>query len=98
MDRRLELDDIFRKITSNVYYQPPENLKLVYPCIVYELDQIVMRYANNRPYDGRPRYCVTSISRDPESRITKQIATLPMCRHEKHFVNDNLHHDVFIIY
>lgn len=98
MDRRLALDEVLRGIAPNVYFQPPENLKLVYPCIVYELEQIIALYANNLPYTDRARYSVTVIDRDPESSITSQIAALPMCRHERHFVNDNLHHDVFTIY
>lgn len=98
MDRRLALDEIFRRIAPNVYFQPPENLKLAYPCIVYELEQIETFYANNVPYADYDRYSVTVIDRDPESSITRQIVALPMCRHERHFVNDNLHHDVFTIY
>lgn len=98
MDRRLALDKIFRGIAPNVYFQPPENLKLAYPCIVYELEQIETFHANNVPYADYDRYSVTVIDRDPESSITRQIVTLPMCRHERHFVNDNLHHDVFTIY
>lgn len=98
MDRRLALDETFRGIASNVYFQPPENLKLVYPCIVYGLEQIEVFHANNVPYTCCDRYSVTVIDRDPESSITRQIAALPMCRHEQHFVNDNLHHDVFSIY
>lgn len=98
MDRRLALDEIFRSLTSNVYFQPPENLKLAYPCIVYELEQIEVFYGSNIPYAGYDRYSVTVIDRDPESTITRQIAALPMCRHTQHFVSDNLHHDVFTIY
>lgn len=98
MDRRLVLDEVLRGIAPNVYFQPPENLKLVYPCIVYELEQIEVLHANNVPYAGCDRYSVTVIDRTPESSITSRIAALPMCRHERHFVNDNLHHDVFTIY
>lgn len=98
MDRRLELDGVFRGIAANVYFQPPENMKLVYPCIIYELERLEAFHANNKLYVELDRYSVTVIDRDPESDLTRQIAALPMCRHERHFVNDNLHHDVFTIY
>lgn len=98
MDRRLVLDEVFRGLTANVYFQPPENLELAYPCIIYEPEQIVALYANNLPYTNHTRYSVTVIDRDPESSITRQVVGLPMCRHDRHFVNDNLHHDVFTIY
>lgn len=98
MDRRLELDTAFRAICDHVYFQPPENLKLIYPCIIYEREQIEKRRANNRSYTLFDRYRVTVIDRDPESGIVRGIAELPMSHHDRHFVNDNLHHDVFIIY
>lgn len=98
MDRRLELDAAFRAICDHVYYQPPENLQLAYPCIVYELEQINTLYANNKPFVLLDRFSATVIDRDPESTITRQIAEFPKCRHTQHFVNDNLHHDVFMIY
>ena len=36
-----------------VYYQPPENLKLTYPCIIYETSDILSNFADNNPYHGR---------------------------------------------
>ena len=84
--------------SSNVYVQPPEGFKMTYPCIVYELDKIESIYANNKPYAHDIRYSVTVIDKDPESLIPRRIADFPMCRHERHFVNDNLHHDVFTLY
>lgn len=98
MDRRLSLDQTLRSLTDNVYFQPPENLKLRYPCILYELESMEATHANNSPYAVHYRYSLTVIDRDPESAIAGKIAQLPMCRHERHFVNDNLHHDVFTIY
>ena len=98
MDRRLSLDQTLRSLTDNVYFQPPENLKLRYPCILYELENMKATHANNSPYAVHYHYSLTVIDRDPESAIARKIAQLPMCRHERHFVNDNLHHDVFTIY
>lgn len=98
MDRRPTLDAAFRQLCEHVYFQPPESLKLTYPCIVYELDRFDTAYANNLPYVTRERFSATVIDRDPESAIARQMTALPQCRHEQHFVSDNLHHDVFTIY
>lgn len=98
MATRLELDERFRELTPNVYFQPPENLKLVYPCIVYTADRIDTLYCNNHPYVSFDRFSVTVIDRNPESAITRCIAKFPLCRHEQHYVGDNLHHDIFTIY
>lgn len=98
MDRRLTLNQLLHSCADNVYFQPPENLKLKYPCVIYELEKIEAIYANDSPYIATDRYSLTVIDRDPESAVTRKIALLPMCRHERHFVSDNLHHDVFTIY
>ena len=34
----------------HLYYQPPENVKLVYPCVIYQLASFTSRYADNLPY------------------------------------------------
>ena len=97
-----ETDDIETAIQEearrHVYFQPPEGFKLKYPCIVYELDRIETNFANNLPYLHNKRYSVTVITKDPDSEIPGLVADLPMCSHDRHFVNDNLHHDVFTIY
>ena len=51
MAGRLELQSKLEELlgTRNVYYQPPESIKIGYPAIVYFKNNIVNRYAN----DGR---------------------------------------------
>lgn len=71
---------------------------MAYPCIVYERDRIEMQHANNQPYYHRNRYSVTVIDRDPESQVPYRIAEFSECSHDRHFVSDNLHHDVFTLY
>ena len=33
---RLDLQSYLKTLTANVYFQPPENVKLNYPCIIYD--------------------------------------------------------------
>ena len=82
----------------HVYYQPPENLKLHYPCIVYELDDIQKVHADNGSYLMNHIYTLTVIDRDPDSIIREKIAELPKCSFSRSFENENLHHYVFKIY
>lgn len=84
--------------SRNVYFQPPEGFKMNYPCIVYERERIESDHASNKPYLHRKRYSVTVIDKDPESLIPDKIAAFSSCRHDQHFVSDNLHHDVFTLY
>jgi hypothetical protein len=38
MAPRLQLQTLLETLTEHVYFQPPENLKVQYPCIVYQRD------------------------------------------------------------
>ena len=49
MNRRYELQAVLEGIlgSGNVYFQPPENLKVRYDCIVYERSEIETVHADN---------------------------------------------------
>lgn len=98
MQSRFHLDDIFHEITQNVYFQPPESIKIDYPCILYELTSIDTKFADNKPYKQEKRYKVTVIDKNPDSEIPDKIGKLPMCIFDRHYTSDNLHHFVFNIY
>jgi hypothetical protein len=98
MDRRPALDAIFKAITPNVYFQPPANLQMAYPCIVYEMDNARTEFAGNRPYMYTKRYQVTVIDRDPDSVIPDTLAWLEKTTFDRHFTANNLHHSVFTLY
>ncbi len=98
--RRLEFDAILRETlgTSDVYYQPPPNKVMVYPCIVYERDNASVQYADNLPYANSQRYKVTLIDKDPDSDTIDKLTALPMSQFNRHFATSGLNHDVFVIY
>lgn len=98
MGRRLELQAIFKSITDNVYFQPPMNVHLTYPCIIYERARASVKYAGNKPYAYKKRYKVTVISNNPDDNLADEVAALPLCSHDTFFAADNLNHDVFTIY
>lgn len=95
---RLKLDNIFRSIAPNVYFQPPESMRMKYPCILYELTSIDTKFADNNPYVRKKRYKVTVIDKNPDSDIPDKIGGLPMTIFDRHYTSDNLHHFVFNIY
>ena len=82
----------------NVYFQPPESVKLDYPCIIYERSGIRNNSANNKLYLKHKSYTVTFISEDPDSEIPDKLLELPYCGFDRHFTSDNLNHDVFTLY
>jgi hypothetical protein len=100
MDRRLELQAILVELlgSDNVYFQPPPDFKMQYPCIRYERDYAKTEFADNAPFRHEKRYLVTHIARDPDSGIPDQIAELPMCVFDRFFVADGLNHDVYKLF
>jgi hypothetical protein len=100
MGTRLELQSLLETNlgTRNVYFQPPETLKMEYPCIVYKRDYAVTEFADNKPYTHTKRYSVTVIDRNPDSLIPDKIAALPMCLFVRHMTVNNLNHDIYNIY
>lgn len=98
-ENRIELDNLFREILGNdhTYFQPPESIKLRYPCIIYDRD-IRTLHADDLSYLNRCRYEVTVIAQDPDSELPLKVLGLPMCGMDRHFTSDNLHHWVFTLY
>lgn len=76
MERRLELSAIFHSLTDNVYFQEPENIQMVYPCILYKISDEDTRHANNRPYSSQDEYEVTIMDYDPDSELRKAFRAL----------------------
>lgn len=99
-DRRLQLHEVLCSIlgTRNVYFQPPESVKINYPAIVYALDDIENIYADNMLYLSPRKYTVTAITKDPDSDLPNKIAVLPMCRFNRPYKSDNLNHYNFSLY
>jgi hypothetical protein len=99
MDRRLALDEVLNSIPGvNVYYQPPESVRMKYPAIRYTRSNITTTYADNKPYLSDTSYMLTVIDKRPDSPIVKIVAALPKCRHTSHYTVNNLHHDTFTIF
>lgn len=99
-DRRLQLHEILCDIlgSRNVYFQPPESVKMKYPAIVYTRNKIDNEYADNGVYLSSREYSVTVIDEDPDSVIVDRIAQLVNCKHNQHYESENLNHDVFTIF
>lgn len=98
MGKRLDLQNLLLTLAPNVYFQPPESLKLQYPCIVYERDYRNTQFAGNRPYRSTKRYQVTVIDKDPDSGIPDAVAALPMTTFQRFFAADDLNHDIYSLY
>lgn len=85
--------------TRNVYFNPPESVKLKYPCIVYARDGVYKHNADDSMYKSKNRYTVTVIDEDPDSNLADLILQrYPMCAFDRSFVSKNLCHNVLTLY
>lgn len=101
MSRRLNLHDELLEVFGNnrVYYQPPESVKLTYPCLIYQKSSTFGRYANDKRYMGRDRYDITIISRDPDNGYAERLMEhFQYCSFSRRYVSDNLYHDALDLF
>lgn len=100
MHNRANLQDMLESIlgSRNVYYQPPASIQMKYPAIVYSRNRIENKHANNIPYVQSNSYEITVIDKRPDSNVIFELSKLPKCRHDRHYISDNLNHDVFTLY
>lgn len=99
MARRLQLHELLVSLgAKKVYFQPPANISMEYPCIVYQRDSADNIFADDTQYRYTQRYMVTVIDRNPDSEIVERMTKLPLCTFNRHFASGDLNHDVFNLY
>jgi hypothetical protein len=85
--------------SNQVYFQPPETVKMKYPSIVYDLYRINQRFADDSNYHIMPGYSVTIIDWTNDlDWMNKMLSTFPYCSLERTYNADNLVHYSFILY
>lgn len=95
MDRRLILHNSLKKIVPRVYFQPPESIRLEYPCIVYRRVSGNTIFADNEMYNFKIRYTIVLMDMNPDTIYLEKIAALPGCNYSTHYTSDGIYHDVF---
>lgn len=100
MGSRVELQTLLEATlgSRNVYFQPPESLKINYPAIVYNIDDRPTYFADDNPYIVRKRYKVIVIDKNPDSIIPDKVGSLKACKFTTTYVKDNLHHNVYNLF
>lgn len=99
MGDRLDLHGILKLFANNVYFQPPSNIRLVYPCIVYAKTGKDTVNANNQTYTSRQQYQLTVIDENPDSKIADNIqSALLMCAVSAYYTRDNLNHTTLTLH
>lgn len=95
---RRDFHNRLERLGCRAYFQPPSNVSMGYPCIVYELDRIVKKRADNGVYLKTWRYLVKLITKNPDDPMVDALASMVHSEFERHYTIDTLNHFVFSIY
>lgn len=97
---RLDLQTLLEEIlgSRNVYFQPPPNVKLKYPCIIYDFAKFQTTKADNKDYLRDKRYDLILVHTDPDNDIVEKLEDLTYCDLDRVFKSDNLYHYAFTIF
>lgn len=83
--------------SAEVYMDPPENLKMRYPAIVYTRTDVRQQYADDGVYLCSDKYEIVVVSRTPMHPATTKLLQTARVRFNKHYVVNGLHHDVMTL-
>lgn len=101
MDNRLLLHSELEELTDNLYHQPPSNIKLKYPCIIYSRGGKRDIYADDELYLTHRQWSIMVINEDPDecSRIADVIhESFEYCSLNQYYTMDSLNHATLTLY
>lgn len=99
-DRATLHDELYLILGSrNVYFNPPESVRMQYDAIRYNLSGKDLKHANNKVYRITNKYEGVVITRDPDTTIPDELLShFEMCSFGRPYVADNLNHYPFTLY
>ena len=100
MGSRADLQTLLESLVDgvHVYFQPPPNVQIVYPAIIYNRDFLTVDYADNLPYATEFRWQVMVIDANPDSPLHAKLIQMPKMRFVRHYTSENLNHDIYDVY
>lgn len=102
MEGRLSLDELLKEALGagvHYYYQPPTGTQIKYPALIYRLDGLDDKYAEDKVYKRRHAYYLLLILDEPDNDLVDKLDDLAYCRMAgRPYTADNLYHYPFTIY
>lgn len=85
--------------TRNVYFNPPESLRLQYDCIKYSMTGMHSKRADDFAYGNTKQYTLVVMSKSPSCDIPEKILEhFPMARFDRQYAYDELYHTIILLY
>lgn len=99
MGSRIDLHNELGRFNLKLYFQPPSNIQLTYPCIIYSKTDTYRQYGNDSVYLRKQGYKLMVIDKNPDSVIAESIEEhFQYCKVEQHYTVDNLNHTTLQLY
>lgn len=100
MGTQVELQSKLEELlgSKNVYYQPPENLKIQYPAIIYSKNRTDTTRAGDSLYRKNTSYSITVVNGRPDHPVIDKLLEMPYCSYDRPYKSNNLYHDVLTLY
>lgn len=99
MGSRLELHNELLQFVPNVYFQPPSDHRMTFPCIVYGKASRLDVYAADDIYKIDREYQLQVIERDPDSDLVDRVINhFRYALIGPNFVKDNIYHTSIKLY
>lgn len=93
MGTRIDLHKELQEFYLDVYFQPPSNIKLTYPCIIYSKSESNKQFGNNGIYLKKQGYKLMVIEKNPDSPVADSIENrFQYCSIDQYYTVDNLNH------
>lgn len=99
MDRKTLHQNLINVLgTNQVFYEPPETVRMSYPSIVYSKGRINSMYAENKRYRNYTSYTIIVISKTPDLDVVNKILDWEYASYNRGYKADNLYHEVINVY
>lgn len=101
MLKRVDIQEKFKFLlgSNNVYYQPPANLKMKYPAIVYSLDGLDVKRFDNKRLINKNCFSVTHIYRnESENLVETMLKNFEYISFDNRSIVDGIYNDHYTIY
>ena len=101
MKTRAEVQKLLEEVlgSKNVYFQPPPNTSIKYPCFVFKFNKFHRRNADNTPYIltgcWEVHHMYKSVNNDLKE---KMLFIAPWVEYDRRIVADGVYNDYYTIY
>ena len=94
---RLWVQDLLETLlgSRNVYFRPPEEVRMRYPAIVYDYSDLANTHASNVIYKTSEFFTITLIDKNPDSKFVNDLIKIPGMRYDRSYIADGLNHFTF---